>query len=155
MAFPINKRTNVQRGRMSREKGKRGEREVKNIFQFWFKEHGIDDIEARRVLTESREGSFDVEIGPPGDASERLPWAIQVKNVSSQYGGFMLKGFREALHWDTEYEPVGVVKIPAAHNKAKRDLWIATITLDHFVDLFCKAHQWDKGHTRKEHEERN
>lgn len=150
-------------GKTSRRKGVEGEREVCRVLNKVFAEYGMDDLVARRVLTESRKASFDVEIvrkvpvqGEPirvyRDANGRIhvgrqrhEWiplhvAVQVKNRKTPE---FLRPLREATQGSPgHYIPVGVTKIP-------RKGWVATIPFTILAALLCLLHteEIEKGRT--------
>jgi len=97
------------KGKFSREKGKRGEREVVKLLEDAWGILGRWSFRAARVLTESREGSMDVECS---DAFGRIPVAIQVKNCSAKPGYYMRKAYAEAREKNRGLTPIGFVKDP-------------------------------------------
>lgn len=148
-------------GKVSRQRGKQGEREVVQLYNALFDELGIDDLKARRILTESREGSFDVEVVrvnphelPAVVPVSALPWAIQVKNVSANHGAYLLNAWREAkAGGGGSCRAIGCTKTSPIKTLKKRTTWVASVELAYLILLQAKAHMYDILHGEMGEEE--
>jgi hypothetical protein len=145
-------------GKSQREKGARGERAVVRVFQEAFERLGFDDLKAQRILTETRESSFDVElirtrkldVKLPGMEQTvdqwtvgQMPYAIQVKNRASRPdGATILLAYREARRATISHVPVGVVYVEVERGRRGRE-WLACLPLEALAELISKAHGWD------------
>jgi hypothetical protein len=125
-------------GKPQREKGARGERQVVGVLNATFSELGFDDLEAKRILTESREGSFDVEI--VGLARGDIDPIIQVKNWKRTG---LHRAFSEADTVESALgypfgliTPVGVSRETV---NGRRE-WVAALPLSHLAELIALAH---------------
>jgi hypothetical protein len=133
----------------SRRKGAKGELDVVTIINDEFELMGMTNLKAERVLTESRESSFDVQLrhrirGPVSGADiwPIMPIAIQVKNMATNFGSWMLKAWREAFSVENHI-PISVVKVPSKAGMNGRDKWLASVELVYFANLLGKAHSYD------------
>lgn len=139
----------------AKKKGNEGEREVAKVFNEEFALRSVDLL-ARRILTETREGSYDVEIvwgiGSPEDERDVrrdrsrepvLDYTIQVKNVTSRYGSYLYKAWLEARAYSDDRVPIGCVKVPSKKGWKKRDQWLAVLPLECLAELLANFHSTD------------
>jgi hypothetical protein len=130
-------------GKKSRRKGQAGENEVARLIRGELEHLGLDDLTVKRVLTETRESSYDLQVLKTVKGVElRCYYAIQVKNVCRDFGKWLLTAWREANAGkdDPMDVAVGVVKVPTEAKGERRDQWLAVVPLHYFAHVLGMDH---------------
>jgi hypothetical protein len=132
---PKKKRLTPKQGRAIRDKGIRGEREVITLLRAVLGE----GFTVQRVLTETRSGSHDIDIHHFG--FDFPIGTVQVKNVESRFGNYLLQAWREANEGTADQRslPIGVVKVPVSTKAKRRGLWLAVVDLENLMAAVRQA----------------
>lgn len=112
-------------GKSQREKGKRGEREVANIF----KQYGFTETHRSQQFSGKGESSADC-VGVEGLHLE-VKLGYQYKRIYE---------FREQAIRDAE----GSGNIPVVCCRMDRQPWLAVLDLDDFINIWKDAEAWRK-----------